>query len=129
MRSKFSEFTYGFAVVSELAAALQCKVAPIFPSLIEEGQAGGGYDVELDAAGIPIYLQFKLSDYMRTHGAKEANHQTEPMVVPYYRFQITSAATSDQHAHLLGLAETFRSVYYTAPSFWTTRALRGGPRF
>jgi hypothetical protein len=39
------------------------KVAPVFPSLIQEGRTGGGYDVLLEP-GFPLFLQFKISQYM-----------------------------------------------------------------
>ena len=44
---------------------------PIFPSLIQEGRATGGYDVMLDQPGRPMFLQFKLSRYIRGHRARE----------------------------------------------------------
>jgi hypothetical protein len=52
MKAHFSEFTYGFSLVSELASALGCAAVPIFPSLIEEGKDGGGYDVEMGVGAV-----------------------------------------------------------------------------
>lgn len=58
----FSEFTYGFALVNELVSNKPRTVnVPVFPSLIMEGQTGGGYDVYLDRPGRPMFLQFKLA--------------------------------------------------------------------
>ena len=54
-----------FSLVSELANTLECRAAPIFPSLIEEGQPGGGYDVVMDLAAVPFFLQFKLSEHLK----------------------------------------------------------------
>jgi len=47
MTPDISEFSYGFALTHELIALAgePLRAAPIFPSLIEEGRAGGGYDV------------------------------------------------------------------------------------
>ena len=61
MNAQFSEFTYGFSLVSELAKTLACTAVPIFPSLIEEGKMGGGYDAKLlSKKGTILNLQFKL---------------------------------------------------------------------
>lgn len=58
MKSQFSEFTYGFSVTNELLYYLRCdsSQAPIFPSLLEEGREGGGYDMKFDCNGTPIFL-------------------------------------------------------------------------
>jgi len=66
MTPDISEFSYGFALTHELIALAgePLRAAPIFPSLIEEGRAGGGYDVHLDVPGFPLFLQFKRSDCM-----------------------------------------------------------------
>ena len=40
MKAEFSEFTFGFSLVNELASALSCAAVPIFPSLLEEGKEG-----------------------------------------------------------------------------------------
>ena len=120
MRAEFSEFTYGFSLVSELARVLNCTAAPIFPSLIAEGQPGGGYDVAMDVAAVPFFLQFKLSEHLKTNGAKEAKHPSGLISAPYRRFHITNPIKSTQHASLLGLAATTEHVYYCAPDFYQT---------
>ncbi|MEE4211338.1 MAG: hypothetical protein V2I43_18970 [Parvularcula sp.] len=120
MRAQFSEFTFGFSLVSELANTLECRAAPIFPSLIEEGQPGGGYDVVMDLAAVPFFLQFKLSEHLKTNAAKEAKHPSGLISAPYRRFHITSPMKSNQHASLLGLASTAEHVYYCAPDFYRT---------
>ena len=71
MTPEISEFSYGFALTNELVGWAPLAAAPIFPSLLEEGKAGGGYDVHLDAPGTPLYLQFKRSDCMKRKSAKE----------------------------------------------------------
>ena len=66
MDSEFTEFSYGFAVTHELVLQGSGNIfaAPEFPSLIREGQVGGGYDVKLNF-GTFLFLQFKLSEFMR----------------------------------------------------------------
>jgi hypothetical protein len=119
MKAHFSEFTYGFSLVSELASALGCAAVPIFPSLIEEGKDGGGYDVEMGVGAVPLYLQFKLSEHLKTNNAKEAKHHSGYISAPYRRFHITSSKWSKQHALLLGLGSKNEHVYYCAPDFYT----------
>jgi hypothetical protein len=63
MKSQFSEFTYGYTLVEELSRSCKFSAMPTFPSLIEEGKIGG-YDVKLQLSGLPLFLQFKLSDYL-----------------------------------------------------------------
>ena len=62
MESTFSEFSYGFALTQELASGRfgSLVAAPVCPSLIQEGQPGGGYDVKLPLIGAPLFLQFKF---------------------------------------------------------------------
>src|SRR4051794_37173385 len=68
---EISEFSYGFALTNELVGWTALKAAPMFPSLIEEGKKGGGYDVKLDAPGKPLYLQFKRAHCMTRRSARE----------------------------------------------------------
>ena len=72
MKAEFSEFTYGLSLVNELTKTLTCTAVPIFPSLIEEGKKGGGYDAKLlSKRGTILNLQFKLSDWMKGSNARE----------------------------------------------------------
>lgn len=63
MKPDISEFSYGFALTNELIDRyrLRSAGAPEFPSPYKEGKSGG-YDVKL--VGIPVFLQFKVSDCM-----------------------------------------------------------------
>lgn len=74
MKAQFSEFSYGFTLTHELAKLSRNKLraAPEFPSLLEEGKAGGGYDVRL-TYGRPLLLQFKLSEFMKGESLKLPN--------------------------------------------------------
>lgn len=117
MKPDISEFSYGYAVTEELVAKAGAKVigAPIFPSLYEEGQKGGGYDVKIPVKGSPIFLQFKLSDQLKRSSAKE--HLAGLVGVPYYRMHLRPLKHSDQHDLLLDLEKSGETVLYIAPEF------------
>ncbi|MDB6453908.1 hypothetical protein [Falsirhodobacter sp. 20TX0035] len=120
MKPEISEFSYGFALTNELVGWIALSTAPVFPSLIEEGKAGGGYDVKLDRPGVPLFLQFKRSHCMVTRAAREYRSVLATggtLNVPYYRFPITEASTSDQHEMLLSLDDGSNLVFYAAPRF------------
>jgi hypothetical protein len=115
----FSEFTYGYCVTEDLIVGkgTELTAAPVFPSLIEEGQTGKGYDVQLDRPGTPLFLQFKLVHQMVRDNASEA--QRGHFTTPFYRIHLRSRALSDQHASLLALEQAGNDVFYVAPGFYT----------
>jgi hypothetical protein len=117
MIPQISEFSYGFALTNEIAAWAPLKLAPIFPSLIEEGKKGGGYDVKLDMPGVPLYLQFKRGYRMTRRTANEVKQYNKRLKIPFHRFYITDSGTSDQHTMLLALDDGKNDVYYAAPRF------------
>jgi hypothetical protein len=86
MIPQISEFSYGFALTNEIVAWSPLKFAPIFPSLIEEGKKGGGYDVMLDMPGVPLYLQFKRGYRMTRRTAKEIKQYQKRLKIPFHRF-------------------------------------------
>lgn len=114
MSQKFSEFSYGFAVVYECIEKtrnMHFKAAPLFPSLIDEGKKYG-YDVKIDFL-CPIFLQFKLSEYLKGKNAKEFKDK-KINYLPYYRFKIENC----NQLHLLKeLRKKEDRVFYTAPAF------------
>lgn len=114
MKPDISEFSYGFAVTSEVVTMMgpAISAAPQFPSLYAEGQAGGGYDVQI-TGGTPVFLQFKLSHYMARSNCKERLL----MGRPYYRWHLHAQSLSDQHNLLLELESKGNAVAYTAPIF------------
>lgn len=117
MIPEISEFSYGFALTNELVGWMALSAAPIFPSLIEEGKKGGGYDLKLDQPGAPVYLQFKRADYMSRRSASEIKHHSLPLSVPFYRFPITQRKKSFQHTSLVELDDGKNIVFYAAPRF------------
>lgn len=117
---EISEFSYGFALTNELVRWAELSAAPIFPSLIEEGGPGGGFDVKLDRPGAPLYLQFKRSECMFRSSAREwkaVEAMGGHLALPFYRFAITEALKSDQHELLLALDSAPNLVFYAAPRF------------
>lgn len=123
MKPDISEFSYGYAVTEELVANHKSRVvaAPTFPSLYEEGKKGGGYDVKIPFKGTPVFLQFKLSDYLSRKSAKE--HISLSLKLPYYRMHLRPLRHSQQHQLLLDLEATGEAVYYIAPEFHLPKEL------
>lgn len=123
MNPDISEFSYGYALTETLigAASSAIRAAPIFPSLIQEGNAGGGYDVQIPFAGFPLFLQFKLAHHMVRDSAFEV--QAGLLCTPFYRMHLRPTKHSQQHPMLLALEATGAAVYYTAPRFHTPAEL------
>lgn len=116
MRPSISEFSYGFALTSELVQMPGAvTAAPVFPSLRAEGQPGGGWDVKLDRPGVPLFLQFKLCDQMTRRTCREVRQAG--FNVPCYRMHLRPARSSRQHEMLRKLEDKGQEVYYCAPMF------------
>lgn len=122
-KCQFSEFSYGYCVTEDLIVGqgTQLTAAPIFPSLIEEGQPGVGYDLRLNRPGAPLFLQFKLVHQMVRGNAYEAIRGD--FQVPFYRMHLRPLSISDQHSSLLALEQAGNEVYYVAPGFHTASSL------
>ncbi len=122
-KCQFSEFSYGYCVTEDLVVGqgTQLTAAPVFPSLIEEGQPGVGYDVRFDRPGVPLFLQFKLVHQMVRGNANETKKgHFQP---PFYRMHLRSRLISDQHQSLLTLEQAGNDVFYVAPAFHTSADL------
>lgn len=119
MKPDISEFSYGYALTDELMHwhSTGITAVPVFPSLYDEGQPGGGWDVRLDRAGIPLFLQFKLADRMVRGTAKEV--LSGLFACPFYRMHLRPKRHSNQHEMLLELEAKGQEVYYSAPAFDT----------
>jgi hypothetical protein len=117
MTPEISEFSYGFALTNEIVGWTPLKAAPIFPSLIEEGKKGGGYDVRLAFPGAALYLQFKRAHCMVRGTAMEIRQHHLGITIPFHRFYITESGKSDQHQMLLELDDGMSAVFYVAPRF------------
>jgi hypothetical protein len=117
VRPNISEFSYGYALTENLVRWSNAPIiaAPVFPSLIQEGRTGGGYDVKLDFESRPLFIQFKLSDCMRNRNARE--FQLNLFTGSYYRMYLRPSRYSNQHTLLLALERGGNDVYYAAPAF------------
>ena len=112
MRSEFNEFSYGFAFTHGFLKDLpHVTTAPRFPSLVAEGKVG--WDLKLTYPGLPIFFQYKLSDYLTRPQAKYWEYYKKP----YFRFDITPRKRSNQHNLLKKLATKEEDVFYAAPLF------------
>ncbi|MCY4653418.1 MAG: hypothetical protein OXC95_09675 [Dehalococcoidia bacterium] len=115
MQAQFSEFSYGFAFTHELVNNLPgITVAPQFPSLVEEGKVG--YDAMMNIRGIPLYLQYKLTRFLKGRSAKYWNYYHRS----FYQFDVTPHRRSPQHGLLKNLADSGKEVLYVAPRFNTS---------
>jgi hypothetical protein len=114
VKPAFSEFSYGFALTHELCNTQfgGMQAAPVFPSLIEEGKDGVGYDVHLAKPGAPLFVQFKISQYMMMASAG----QWHLFGQPYYRFWLHASGRSSQHRALLKHDRAPNLVLYGAPA-------------
>lgn len=121
MQPTFSEFSYGYALTRELASGGfgSLIAAPILPSLVREGRAGGGYDICLPFVGISLFIQFKLSHYLSRSNAREWGQYHSR----YYRMYLRPIRYSDQHELLMDLESAGNQVYYVAPEFHTVEEL------
>jgi len=117
-RCQFSEFSFGYCVTEDLIIwqGTPLTAAPVFPSLIQEGQPGYGYDVALQRPGTPLFLQFKLVEQMVRGNANEA--KKGHFATPFYRMHLRSRTISDQHDSLVALEAAGNEVFYVAPAFY-----------
>jgi hypothetical protein len=118
----FSEFSYGYALTENLVSNQggTVTVAPIFPSLIEEGNVG--FDVLISRPSVPLFLQFKLSHRMVRRSAAET--RAGDFDPPFFRMHLRSSAQSNQHSLLLALEqEGNNEVFYVAPAFYSRAEL------
>lgn len=116
MEPQMSEFSYGYCLTEELmeGPAHRLLGAPIFPTQRQEGQFGG-YDLEIPRNGIPLFLQFKLSDYLTRSNSLEWNLHGQP----YYRVFLRRRDKSDQHRLMVEWQAAGHEILYSAPVFHT----------
>lgn len=114
--TEYSEFSYGYALTDSLMRTILpgSSRAPIFPSLLAEGSAGGGYDVKIPTYPVPLFLQFKIPRVI----TRRSRLLPPRYSCPYYRFPLRTRAP-DQHALLLDLEKKFPLVFYATPLFHT----------
>ena len=119
--SFFTEFSFGYALTDNIIHAGlpgMPAAAPIFPSLIAEGSAGGGYDVKIPAAPVPLFLQFKIPQVIR----RRSVNMPAGFSKPYLRMPLRTKRPN-QHQLLLDLEAQGNLVAYATPDFWTVKDL------
>jgi hypothetical protein len=110
MRAEFSEFSYGFALSYEVMNAIEgIAGVPVFPSLRQ-----GEHTASAELTGWPVFLQFKLADWMKGSTAKYRSHYG----ASYFRVTVPSHIHSSQHNLLRALSAIEPEVYYAAPQFY-----------
>lgn len=122
MKPEFSELSFAFAYMAELAKKLSGTIttAPSFPSTLTEGKTGFGYDVKIGLSGIPVFLQFKLAHCMKYRSAAEfakGKFAHGKPVDPVYRFYLMALGKSRQTSLMLKLEKRHDLVFYVAPAF------------
>lgn len=125
MNCEFSEFQYGVSIFNEICNHKKFKIKGPFPfdmpSLRKE--ASIGYDLGLESFK-PIFLQFKVPEYMIKSTAKQYND----FLSEFYRFEIRTKFTSSgksQHSLLYDLSQTKNNlVYYVAPFYYSNDDFR-----
>lgn len=120
MKSEFSEFTYGFLLCTEIINRQRKRNTstniPKFPSLIAEAKIG--YDVKIPRRGLPLFLQFKLAQYLKPNSRAMCSKSYSQ---DFFRITLYRRTKSQQHNLLCRLARTFPHVYYASPSFYLQR--------
>ena len=121
----FSEFTYGFALTYELVnlSSLPLAFTPVFPSLLREGSAGGGYDVQIPAgSSTGLFLEFKACQKISRRRANIREVQNG-MATPFLRLPLRKERSYAQHDQLLKLDNAGAYVAYVGPAFAETVVL------
>jgi hypothetical protein len=114
MRPSFSELQYSYSVTKEIEDRILpiSLGVPYFPSLREEYRKG--YDILFNTTVAPIYLQYKVAEFMQT---RKANHW-HIFNDKYYKFDIYHPSKSPQHNLLKELSKTNDHVYYCSSAIF-----------
>jgi hypothetical protein len=122
-RPEISEFSYGYALTEQLAWNHRDKLraSPFFPSLVDEGKPGWGFDMHLNVNGLLVFLQFKLGHPVLRRNAVECKQLAWQL--PIYRMHLRAPRYSTQHQSLVELESKGNLVYYVAPVFHERRKL------
>lgn len=89
--------------------------APFFPNLVQEGKLG--YDVRIEMPAIPIILQFKIPEILKTSAAREISKLALPGISsPFFRMPMMKKNRYNQHNALVKIEKDLPgSVYYATP--------------
>ena len=120
-RCEFSEFSFGYAVIEN---AIHSKAwgsisgAPRFLSQNDEGNVGGGFDVELPFKALPLFLQFKIPQVVRRRSKKMPAHMATPYFRMHLRTKTENLSGQTQHEQMIQLERKYPfCVYYVTPRF------------
>jgi hypothetical protein len=118
--ASFSEFSYGYAITDNIlhSGLPYTGHAPVFPSLLAEGSAGGGYDVRIPLRPVAVFLQFKIPQVVR----RRSDYMPTGFLPPYLRMHLRTKHPN-QHQLLLDLEATQPLVFYATPNFWSVDRL------
>ena len=107
----FSEFSYGYALTTQLVSVLGGRSLgpPEFLSTYKEGKPGGGWDVRVG----PVFLQFKIPQYLWKKHCK----RKEKILPPSFRMFLHQNNNWRQHDLLRALEAHHRVVRYASPCF------------
>ena len=120
MKLGYGEFSFAYAYTENLIAWTPGGVtgAPIFPNLVQEGSLG--FDIRIDLAGLPLFLQYKLPEKMVRDSAAEVSvYQIPGLHTPFFRMYLMKKDLSQQHDLLVGLEQRHPgAAYYVTPCMW-----------
>lgn len=119
MKRKISEFSYGFVLTHELVHVYDCwqVASTVLRTKPKKGKKQA--EVGLALRGHPLFLQFKLSEFMQRRSAAEAKIAG----LPYFRFALPRRSQSNQHRLLIELEQRGHTVFYVAPLFHEAASL------
>lgn len=119
-RSEFSETSFAFAFFHHLTPTLPKKFSFIFPTLAQEGDFEGKYGGADLIINSNIFIQFKVSDYLKSENVTEIrNEYFGTGFLPYYRIYIKNSPDSYQFNKLKLLSKNKNNfVCYVAPLFY-----------
>lgn len=99
-KCEFSETQFSFCFTFEILKTYPNLQMPNFPNTVQEGRAGGGYDVEINGS---LFFQFKIPEYLQ---------QDE-------KYRIKIITKDNQFKLLKKLKRPANIVCYCAPKFYT----------
>jgi hypothetical protein len=110
----FSETTYAFALMQELRDRYNAKSFYV-DFLTQPAEAtSGGYDASVNLDGTLHYFQFKRSEVMKGHLAKELQPGGGFPAAPVFRMHLRSKELFKQHRDLQEFEADNHSVFYAA---------------
>ena len=116
MRNDITEFSFAYAFTEEFVRFMDHELdfAPYIPNLKEEGNVH--YDLQL-SWGIPLFIQFKLSEYIKLLSSRVREYREGHFTTPFYRFELRTEGDNEQHNKLVALNSSGEVVNYVAPIF------------